>query len=342
MKIAVHILIPVLLPVFALQGNPETKVKSSIEKVTVFLDGAEITRNVETTLSKGSYELVFTGLTNSIDANSLQVKGKGDLTILSAKFQVNYLKTGEKAAKEKELEKAIKKLEKELSSHENRKNALEEEYKMITSNRKLSGEKSKITVGELRQMADFYRKHLFEIREKIASINETINELRDELTKTKRELRNINPRNYPSGEVHVKISANSPGNARFSISYFTGKAGWIPVYDLRSNDIGEPVQLHYKARVWQNTQVDWDDISLTLSSGQPTLGNYPPSFSVWWLDFAPPPKPKRKRRYQAQNKMESQDYQEPAKGRSPAGKKPEEASTPAQYTDIENRQLSTE
>ncbi|WP_415223145.1 DUF4139 domain-containing protein [Psychroserpens sp.] len=44
------------------------------------------------------------------------------------------------------------------------------------------------------------------------------------------------------------------------------EAGWFPIYDIKADKINEPLQLSYKAQVYQNTGTDWNDIKLTLST----------------------------------------------------------------------------
>ena len=59
-----------------LKGSTQTKknIDSKIEKVTVFLEGAQVQRSAKTNLTPGKYELVFTNISPSIDKQSIQVK----------------------------------------------------------------------------------------------------------------------------------------------------------------------------------------------------------------------------------------------------------------------------
>ena len=45
-------------------------------------------------------------------------------------------------------------------------------------------------------------------------------------------------------------------------------AGWTPFYDVRSESINSPVNLTYKAKVFQNTNEEWSNIKLSLSTGK--------------------------------------------------------------------------
>ena len=50
-------------------------------------------------------------------------------------------------------------------------------------------------------------------------------------------------------------------------------AGWIPFYDVRSESMNSPVNLTYKAKVFQNTNEEWSNIKLSLSTGKLNVSN---------------------------------------------------------------------
>ena len=52
------------------------KVKTSVEKVTLFIDGAQVTRTRQVDLPAGNSTVVFTGLSPYLDDKSMQVSAK--------------------------------------------------------------------------------------------------------------------------------------------------------------------------------------------------------------------------------------------------------------------------
>ena len=62
-------------------------------------------------------------------------------------------------------------------------------------------------------------------------------------------------------------------------------ASWEPTYDLRITDVNEPLDLFYKAKVSQNTDEDWENVKLILSTGNPSISNYKPELSTYYLTF---------------------------------------------------------
>ena len=57
------------------------KVKTSVEKVTLFIDGAQVTRTRQVDLPAGNSTVVFTGLSPYLDDKSMQVSAKGPFTV---------------------------------------------------------------------------------------------------------------------------------------------------------------------------------------------------------------------------------------------------------------------
>lgn len=71
-------------------AEKEKQVNSKIENVTVFLQGAQIQRKGKFILEKGITKLIFDGITQNFDKNSIQAKGKGNFIILDVSHNVFY------------------------------------------------------------------------------------------------------------------------------------------------------------------------------------------------------------------------------------------------------------
>ena len=71
-----------LLSAVSAWSQVEKPVDSKITDVTVFLNKAQVTREVKTRLDAGKTNLYLSGLTSMLDPQSIQVTGKGNLVIL--------------------------------------------------------------------------------------------------------------------------------------------------------------------------------------------------------------------------------------------------------------------
>ena len=65
-------------------------------------------------------------------------------------------------------------------------------------------------------------------------------------------------------------------------------AGWYPSYDIRVDDIKNPVAIFYKANVFQNSGVEWKDVKLSFSNATPWVAGDIPVMNTWFVDFYNP------------------------------------------------------
>ena len=54
---------------------------------------------------------------------------------------------------------------------------------------------------------------------------------------------------------------------------------------MRSESTSHPLQLYYKANIFQNTKEKWDKVTVTLSSANPNRSNVAPELRTYWLDY---------------------------------------------------------
>jgi len=273
-------------------ANQQISVESSISKAIVYLNGAQVFRNAEANLSAGNTTIVLTGLPPQLDQQSIQTGGEGNFTILSVGYQTNYLGDQKVPARIRQLRDSLKYLKAELQSHNDMLSVYKEEESLIISNKSLSGSQHAVTVAELKQMADFFRTRLTEIHQKQQKENTVIERTKRDIQRISQQLQQwTSKNNQPVGEILIKVAASKATKAKININYFIQHAGWEPQYDLRATDLSAPVNLAYKARVYQSTGEDWNNISLTLSTGNPTLNSTKPNLFPWFIDFARPPVP---------------------------------------------------
>src|SRR5258708_38251624 len=67
------------------------KANTKITEVTVFLNRAQVTRQVKTQLNPGKTNLIVGGLTSMLDPQSIQFSGNGNFIILGTSHQHIYL-----------------------------------------------------------------------------------------------------------------------------------------------------------------------------------------------------------------------------------------------------------
>lgn len=268
----------------------EKPVDSKITNVTVFLSKAQVTREVKTRIEAGKSTLVLTGLTASLDAESIQAAGKGSFVILGIGHRQNYLNELNIPKALKVLKDSIEYYNKQRILAQSQKEILNKEEALLNANQRIGGNNQNITVAELKGMADFYRTRMSEIvaarmkeDERIARINGRTNKISQQIN----EQNELYSRN--TGEILINVSADAATQADFEVNYVVQNAGWTPMYDLRAINTKSPISIGYKANVYQGTGEEWKNVKLKLSTANPNQGGLKPELYTWYLDFYQPP-----------------------------------------------------
>lgn len=283
------LVIAFLLVAYVANGQVEKPVESDIKEVTVFLNKAQVTREAKSRIEAGKTDLVLSGLTAQLDPSSVQVAGKGSFTILGISHRQNYLTEFNVPKKLRILKDSLANYQKQLMLEQSQKEILNKEEQMLLSNQKIGGTTQNLSVNELKAMADFYRSRLGEIvinrmkqDDKIKKINEHIQRLQQQIN-SENELYSRN-----TSEIVVSVSATGATAANLEVNYIVYNAGWSPIYDLRAINTRSPLQLSYKAGVFQRTGEEWTNVKLKLSTANPNQSGLMPELNPWYLDFYNP------------------------------------------------------
>jgi uncharacterized protein (TIGR02231 family) len=283
------LLTPFLIVLSTVFAQQEKSVESRISHVTVFLNKAEVTREIKTRIHEGNTNLIISGLTAQLDPNSIQVSGKGKFVLMGISHQLNFLNDLAMPSRLKTLNDSIHDIQARIHFENAQKQILDKEEQMLLSNQKIGGTDQNLPVNELKNMADFFRNRLSEIAMFRLRHDDKIKMLNERLAKVQQQVRTLNElsgRN--TSEVVVKLSAKEPTDAEIIISYVVGNAGWVPLYDVRSVDRKASLSLLYKANIFQSTGENWKNVKLKLSTANPTLGRVKPDLPLWHLDFYQP------------------------------------------------------
>lgn len=281
-------------------AQPDKPVDSKITDVTVFLNKAQVSRTVKTRVEAGKTNLIVTGLSSQLDPQSVQVSGKGSVVILGTTHQQNFLNEFNLPKPLRMLKDSVETLQRQLVLEQSQKEILNKEEQMLLSNQKIGGTNQNLTVAELKAMADFYRSRLGDIVSTRMKQDEKIKKLNERITKLNTQINSGNElyrRN--TSELVVSVSAEAATNVELQVRYVVANAGWSPVYDLRAVDTKNPVQLSYKANVFQSTGEEWSNVKLKLSTANPNLSGQKPELYNWYLDFYYPIAYDKAKKYRA-------------------------------------------
>ncbi|WP_298496612.1 mucoidy inhibitor MuiA family protein [uncultured Algibacter sp.] len=286
---------------YATNTNPT---KSSVKAVTVFVDGAQITRSATITLPAGTTEFSFTKLSPHIQENSIQISGLNDASILSINYAINHLSKLDKSETIENLKNKIENLNDAIRIEEDMMSGYEEELNIIKENRKLGNDNQVVSLDKLKQFAAYYRTRITEIHKLIHKSLKNKRGYTEQINDIKKQLQELNvDEKIQSGEIKAKFYSSSSKQLNLVIKYNVNNAGWFPIYDLKAKDINKPLDLHYKAHVYQNTGIRWDNVKLTLSTNDPNTNNLKPEMHPKYLNFV-----SRHSNYKSENATKRYDY----------------------------------
>ena len=284
-----NILWLLLLPVSILAQKP-LFTTAKTQGATVYFNGAELQHSAQLNLPVGNSEIVIKNVADYINESTLQIKAPKSVTVMSVQFTKNYISEYEIDVSNPAIKKVrdsieivkkeIKKVQIQIYTHQ-------QTIGLLDNNQQVGGANSGLNTAELMKMVEYYKAKRIELDNQIEVFKE-------KETKWNKTLANLNARlqlntakeeKMSKGKLVVQVLNEIAGTVTLNFSYITNSAGWKPMYDLRANSIKDPIQLLYKAQVWQTTGIDWKKIKMSLSSGNPNQSNEAPLQQAWFLRY---------------------------------------------------------
>ena len=281
----------ILIGSFAFQGFAqdlkEVTLTNQIKEVTLFLSGAQVFETATGTLPVGETVLLVKGLSPFLDEKSIQVKGQGNFTIQAVNKRLDFLHEKEEGEKAKALEKEIAEIEKRQSNLRNRIQVLGTKMSVLSANKSIGSSQAGTSMTALKATLDFFDAEHTKIANEELQINAQLTENDQEIEALRNQLYALQQSDDKAkAEIRIRVKATNAGPATFQINYLVSNAGWYPKYDVRVKSITEPLQLQYKAEVFQNTGADWKNVKLRFSNANPNQGGQAPIIDKWELNYA--------------------------------------------------------
>ncbi|MCP4440576.1 MAG: mucoidy inhibitor MuiA family protein [Aureispira sp.] len=284
------VIIALLVLQQAAWATDEIKTASTIKKVVVYRNNAKILRTAKVTVPAGKSEIVLEKLTSGLMTNSIQVKiVNSKVELISAVPRINYLEQSKRSERYKVIQDSMLIVRRKLDKLNIQITALAAKRAILMGHNPLgSAEKQGFTIEDMDQLMTFKEKKILEIDFKNLEYTYTKQDLNTELGHLRNQLNYLNgAKQKASGEVVLQLQASSSTSTDIEISYVVIGASWSPMYDLRSDGIGKPLELVYKASVRQSTGYDWKDVKLVLSTSNPNQNNDRPLMAPIYVDFQP-------------------------------------------------------
>ncbi|SHK51451.1 DUF4139 domain-containing protein [Epilithonimonas mollis] len=265
-------------------------VKSKVSGVSIYRTSAELQSSATFNIPAGPSEVVITNISEEIEEKSIQINSNNpNVAILSVQFSDDY-KTNNLLDKTNPKVKSISDsltildnlIAKANVDFESQTKTLE----LLDKNQTLLVGSNSSSVAQLIQLTDYYKTKRTEISLSRAELQKSISKFSLKQSRLRNSLNeNANKEeNISDGVLVIKILSNSATNVKMDISYLAQNVSWQPFYEIKGNKISEPLNVLFKAKVRQDTGLDWKDVRLSLINGYATRNNNIPVLNPWFLN----------------------------------------------------------
>ncbi|WP_103763071.1 DUF4139 domain-containing protein [Roseovarius confluentis] len=269
---------------------------SDVGAVTLYPQGATITRHVPYSIPAGQHQLILTDLPRSTPLASVRVAVEG-AAMGSVTTRRDFVppRTEKDTAALQAARAEVERLEDELR-----------DARAAVETIRLEAEAARARVAFLEKLGEgegVTELDIAELRDLSAMIGEetlaalrnaqdaerradaaarSLEDLEEELERAKQAEAALVPEDEDRAMLAVAVSAEAAADGVLTVTYNTDAAGWEPVYDLRLDRTSGTLTLERGAYVAQSTGENWQAAELTLSTVRPSEQTAPSE--VWpWL-----------------------------------------------------------
>ena len=268
-----------------------------ITAVTVFTDGARVTRTGVTGVQPGVHPVVIASLPGSADPSSVRVAVRGhDLALLNVEVQ--------RRVAVAPRQESLARLRADVERWRDAVSELGDADEAERAGLSFLGHLSEAAATSLARALSSGRAGYDELAGMAghlsASTAATLGRRR-EIAARKREaqreldaaLERLAGAQQPGEpvlftEVSVLLEAGAATEAETELTYHVTAASWQPLYDLVLD--GETLSVSYLAEITQQTGEDWPEVTLVLSTTRQGLRQTLPELSPWYIGRPAPPR----------------------------------------------------
>jgi uncharacterized protein (TIGR02231 family) len=260
----------------------EIEVKHQIDKVTVYLSGAEIARSGQVQVPQGKSTLVFAGISSSIAKNGIH--------LVFDNKNIKVLEVGLNDKIEYENDDEWKRENAKYLSFDNqidiiklKINSFEKQLSFLEKNMTMNGN-TVASITQLDSRANYFQKKIESNQEKIYNLKKEIKQLKEKKEKVELKMRKVEAKfALKSKTISVLVQSKQALTTHFDLKYIVANASWKPYYSINAIDKNEKIDFDYQAKIYNNTGNDWKNKALTLAIVNPNDNIELPKMNAWTI-----------------------------------------------------------
>ena len=260
---------------------------SNIKNVIVFNKGVNVQRYGSVTLKEGDNTIYIQELSPYLANESIQFLMKSNKVIInSVSKEMNYLGIANHLSNDvKLLNDSLLKNKENLRLAKVAMEVYNQEKDLLNENKSVLKLSKEFIIDDLMDLTDFFRERMLDVEGKISNTNKEIAKINKTIQNIERQINALNSKaKNQYSNVVIQVTSEVNKNIDYELSYnINNRAGWKPCYDIRVDKIHDSVNITYKAEMYQNTNEEWEDIKISLSTGNLNQSNNAPSFNPNYL-----------------------------------------------------------
>jgi len=269
---------------------------STVDAVTVYPDGANVTRVITLDLPEGESALTAIDFPLGLDVSSLRVEGDAAAKLVIGAVDAKPPRAAPPVN--------LPEIDKQIEALKDARADLDDAISAATARRKFAerfaesapaglGDK-----GEARPLSE-WRAAFAAVSEEVATADSAIREAVRKQRGIDRDIARLEAdrASKPPAklELRIDLAAAAATRATLRVTYAVRHAHWVPLYDARLDtsapDHKVALELVRRAEIVQSTGEDWSNVALSVSTVRTARGGSAPELKTLIAQYPPPPAP---------------------------------------------------
>ena len=243
---------------------------SIIKEVSIYRQGSYISRLGTIKVNKGKHNTLIDTLPSSLNPSTISLYLPD--SVKGSNVQIKHYD-------ESQRNEILKEINNKLTNIENKITIKQNQIELWNKNADFSNSNN-TSFEQISNYLDNLPKRLEEIYQEINKLNDE-----KEILLKEKEEKEKQSNQYL---LTVDMESDNDQDINFQIRYFDNNSYWYPEYEIHSDTNSENLKLLLKGKIFQNTIEDWNDIKVSLYTGNPNISLDIPKLIPNRLDFYQP------------------------------------------------------
>lgn len=249
-----------------------------ISNVTVYHGQALVTRTIDVELPPGTSELIVQNLPNKIIPESLYAQTTNNCEVLSVRYR-------EKAVR-KDTREEVKQLDAQINDVQNKlyQNQRDQDitvwlfghfkgqWQLSIDSANANLNRGVLESETIEKLTKYLEEKAVQWHEKKVELEFHKKELEKQLELLERKRKQLDAGiSHTERQAILFVKKNDKKKSSIELSYLVNGANWRPQYNLRANQDKSNTLIEYNAVVNQTSGEDWNKVSISLSTAEPSM-----------------------------------------------------------------------